>query len=136
MRNYHALFLRRNVSGGIPHSAYFTEIYSVAQKTWWQCCTGVLYYFAQCPFHAAILSSMQTAVILMLVMNLGNSDRTVTWWKYYFYPTHIPNSAFCPLKFLDILQLLRPEKKLTREKYLLSKYNNTQFLFSKRNVFI
>lgn len=95
LRNYRALFLRRNVRGGTPHFAYFTEIYSVAQKTWR--CTGVLYYFAQCSFHATVLSSMQTADILMLVVNLGNSDWTVTWWKYYFYLTHI--SKFCILAF-------------------------------------
>lgn len=43
------------------------------------------------------LSSMQTAVILMIVVNLGNSDWTVTRWKYYFYLTHI--SKFCILAF-------------------------------------
>lgn len=128
LRNYRALFLRRNVGGGdAPVLHISLRFIPSLRKTWRRHCTRSFVLFRAMFFscHGTIVYANCS---LMLVVYLGNSDKTVTRWKYYFYLMHffkILHTLFYISRHIAILAN-RKERLWHEEKYLFcrNKWHN------------
>lgn len=98
LRNYRALFLRRNGGGTSPFAfcIFHRDLFRHSRKLDGDVVPEFCIISHDVLFMPRRHRLCKPQSLLMLVVNLENSDKTVTRWKYYFYLTQfkIQNSAY------------------------------------------